>query len=405
MAVKRKSLAEKRKAIDEAIKNINKREGRTVIGTLKDEEIAEKLVIDYIPTPSLKVNSAAGGGVPRAKFSLVSGASDTGKSMLMLETIAKNIKEDIDFTGAWIESENSLEESSIKMFGITDEDLKDRFIFMPTEDMSAEAVLDAVIRLAHTGVDMIVINSLKCLTPKKELADSMEDQNVALQARINATFMRKVIPILATTGTALVAIQHYTTMIGGYGAPKAIGGGMQIKYNNVLTMELSKGYIESGTILAGVRDQYMPIELKITKNHCITDKNVYVKVSYFVKYGKGIDTKPEVIDAIFENGLVEKKGAWIREFNEEGKQEKGNERVLPDGTVAKWNGMAKFMEYLDSNPDYFEYLKNKVEGNITTESLGAEEIEELEKQNELEEQELQELESMIDEATEVTAEE
>ena len=214
MAVKRKSIAERKKSIGDAIKDINKAAGETIIGTLNDEEIAEKLIIDYIATPSLKLNNAIGGGVPRSKFTLVSGAEDVGKTMLMLETMAKNIKEDLDFVGAWFESENSLEESSIKMFGLTDKDLKERFIFMNVDDFPAEKVLDYVIRMAQSGVDMIVINSLKALTPQKEFTDSMEDNNMALQARLNAKFMRVIIPTIATSGSALVCIQHYTTNIG-----------------------------------------------------------------------------------------------------------------------------------------------------------------------------------------------
>ena len=126
MAIKRKSIAERKKMIGDAIKDINKAAGATIIGTLNDEDIAEKLVIEYIPTPSLRLNEATGGGIPRSKYTLVAGNPDSGKTMLMLETIAHNLETDPDFTGCWIESENSLESTSIKMFGITDKDLKDR---------------------------------------------------------------------------------------------------------------------------------------------------------------------------------------------------------------------------------------------------------------------------------------
>lgn len=401
MAVKRKSLAERRKEIGDAVKAINKAAGKTVIGTLNDEEIAEKLVIEYIPTPSLKVNHATGGGVPRGKYTLVAGNPDSGKTMLLLETMARNLQTDPDFTGCWIESENSLENTSIKMFGITDEDLKERFIFMNTDDMTAEEVLDYVIRIAYTGIDMIVINSLKCLTPTKEFQNDMKDDTVALQARVNSKFMRKVVPIIAASGSALVTIQHYSTNIGG--GPRAgalIGGGKQIRYNNVLTLELAKGFMDAKDMLYSVKDQYMPIELKVTKNHCITDRNTFVKLTYFVKYGQGIDSNPEIIDAVFNMNIVEKKGAWIREFNADGPQEKGNERTLPDGTIAKWNGLNAFMTYIEEHPEYFEYLKNKVEGNIVVEDLPEEEIEQL-KQIEAEEaEEMAKLEELIENSDE-----
>lgn len=403
MAVKRKSLAERKKAIGDAINAINKAEGKTVIGTLNDEEIAEKLVIDYIPTPSLKLNNAIGGGIPRGKFTLVSGNQDSGKTMLNLETIAFNIKNDPDFTGAWFESENSLEESSIKMFGITDKDLKERFIFMNVDDMPAETVLDYVVRMAHSGVDMIVINSLKALTPQKEYTDSMADNNVALQARLNAKFMRVIVPTIATSGSALVCIQHYTTNIGGYtmGDGKMIAGGLSIKYHNMLTIELRKGFIDAKHPLHAVKDQYFPVKVNITKNHCVTDRNVYVTTDYVVKIGQGIDATQEIFEVVFDKGIVIKAGAWIREYEPGKEQTKENVRVLPDGSKAAWNGMAKFVEYVNTHPDYYEYLKSKVESDdIKAESLSEEEIEEIEAQAANETEELKQLEAMIEDSTE-----
>jgi hypothetical protein len=245
---------------------------------------------------------------------------------------------------------------------------------------------------------MIVINSLKCLTPEKELKDDMADANIAIQARLNAKFMRKIIPVIADSGTALCIVQHLATDIGVmYGDNKAITGGMAIQYNNMLTMQLRKASINSTHPLYNVKDQYLAIKAKIIKNHCIPTRNPYVTVEYAVEIGKGIDVTQEILDVVFDAGIVDKAGAWIREYNENGPQEKGNERILPDGTKAAWNGMAKFVEYVNNNPDYFEYLRAKVEGNFVAESLSSEEIEQLKERESLEQQQLQELESMIDE--------
>ena len=394
----KKPFAERQKEMKAAIAAINKKEGETVIGNINNEEIAEKLKIYFIETPSMKLNNAIGGGVPRGKFTLVSGEKDSGKTMLLLETMAKGIKEDAEFVGVWFESEDSLENTSIEMFGITEKEQKERFVFMKTGSIPAESVLDYVIRMAQAGVDMIVINSLKCLTPEKELKDDMADANIAIQARLNAKFMRKIIPVIADSGTALCIVQHLATDIGVmYGDNKAITGGMAIQYNNMLTMQLRKASINSTHPLYNVKDQYLAIKAKIIKNHCIPTRNPYVTVEYAVEIGKGIDVTQEILDVVFDAGIVDKAGAWIREYNEDGPQEKGNERILPDGTKAAWNGMAKFVEYVNNNPDYFEYLRAKVEGNFVAESLSSEEIEQLKERENLEQQQLQELESMIDE--------
>lgn len=62
--------------------------------------------------------------------------------------------------------------------------------------------------------------------------------------------------------------------------------------------------------------------------------------------------------------------------------------------------MAKFLEFLNNNPDYVSYLRNKVEGNIETESLTAEEIDILQQQSTKEEQMVEQLNEVLDEALE-----
>ena len=158
MAIKRKSLAERKKAMKTACDAINKLAGETLIGNLENEEIAEVLKVDFIPTVSPRLNAAFGGGWPRGKMSLITGNSDSGKTARLLEDMANGLKTDPDFLGVWIESENSLEEKSINMFGIDTDSIKDRFFFLNAGNKPGEEILDYVIRMAHTGVDMIVIN-------------------------------------------------------------------------------------------------------------------------------------------------------------------------------------------------------------------------------------------------------
>ena len=94
MAVKRKSLAERKKAIKEACNAINKAAGDTIIGNLEDEEIAEVLRVEFIPTVSPRLNNAFGGGWPRGKMSLITGGPDSGKTARLLEDMANGFKTD-----------------------------------------------------------------------------------------------------------------------------------------------------------------------------------------------------------------------------------------------------------------------------------------------------------------------
>ena len=119
MAKKKMSLAEKKKMMSGMIGKINDKVGKSVIGFASDPDIKEKLTIEWIPTPSLRVNEITGGGIPRGKVTILAGDSDSGKTSHMLETIGLNMKEDPDFMALWLESEESLEIDALEtVFGI-----------------------------------------------------------------------------------------------------------------------------------------------------------------------------------------------------------------------------------------------------------------------------------------------
>lgn len=174
-----------------------------------------------------------------------------------------------------------------------------------------------------------------------------------------------------------------------------ITGGLAIRYNNVLTVEFSKGYIDSSNPLHKLKDQYMLINAKVTKNHCKTLVNPYKELSYTVRLGVGTDITGEVIEEAIRQEIVIKSGAWIKEYND-GIIEKGNERTLEDGTKCSWNGMAKFNEFIDNNPEYFEYLKERVSGDIKIKDLSDEEIEEIKNEEKSDKEIIEEFEKSIE---------
>lgn len=174
---------------------------------------------------------------------------------------------------------------------------------------------------------------------------------------------------------------------------KIISGGDQIKYNSYLTVDNARININSSNPLHSMKDRYMQFRTKVLKNHMRTTINPFVQCEYTVKIGEGTDVIGEIVDAAIEQEILDKRGAWIREYDNS-----GEERILPDNTKCAWNGMAKFLEFLNNNPDYVSYLRNKVEGNIESESLTAEEIDILQQQSTKEEQMVEQLNEVLDEA-------
>ena len=385
------SQAKRLKNLNDIVDSINKKAGSIIIGNASNEVIRQKLTVEVIPTASMKVNEAIGGGWPKKHFSILTGDADSGKTFLLLETIAKNMKEDPNFIACWIESEGSLNNEPLDMFGID----RNRFYFYAVGSEGGETAMDYIITFAKQGVDMIVINSLKCLTPSKEFKDKMEDANVALQARLNSKFMRIVIPTIFESNTALVAVQHKSTNIGSYMGGKIITGGEQIKYNSYLTVDNSRVNINANNPLYSMKDQYMQFRSKVLKNHMRTTVNPFVQCEYTVKIGEGTDITGEIVEAAIDQDVLTRKGAWIREYDEN-----GEERLLSENVKCAWNGISKLLEFLNNNPDYLEYLKNRVEGNIKSESLSLEEISILREQVENEDKIIEELNKTLEESKE-----
>ena len=207
------TLAEKKKRLDKLAEGFNKEKGKAVIGRIsQNEDLKNKLIVDFVETPSLKVNNALGGGWPKGRITIVSGNPDSGKTYILLETIAKKQKEDPDFVAGWLESEKSISQKDLELFGIDTE----RLYYLEVDNSGgAEEAIDATIASLLTGaIDMFVVNSLKCLVPKEEIDASMTKMQVGLQARMNSKMMRKLTSIIAEQNVAFIMVQHLTTEIG-----------------------------------------------------------------------------------------------------------------------------------------------------------------------------------------------
>ena len=75
-----KTIAEKKAILSKIAEKVNAKAGKQIVGMIgQSPEIMEKLTIKFIPTPSLDLNEALGGGFPRSRMTIVSGKEDSGK--------------------------------------------------------------------------------------------------------------------------------------------------------------------------------------------------------------------------------------------------------------------------------------------------------------------------------------
>lgn len=356
---KAKTLAEKLAILDKVSGAINDTAGKKIMGRIgADPEIMECLKINYIATPSKNVNEAAGGGFPRKRCTILAGLPDSGKTSLALQTIGENMQNDPDFVAGWLESEGSLEESYlVNTFGID----PSRFVYLELDrDGAGEVALDRAEAIMGTGaVDMFVINSLKALVPAEELSKSVSKAVVGTQSRMNARMTRKFGVLIAENNCAFVIITHLTVDIGSSSKdPLIVSGGHAIAFMSALTFDMRRLSIQEADPIK--KEEGVKICVRVRKNHCVPDRNPYLKTEYYAVFGEGIEKILTSLDTAVEQGILRKGGAWIYWDN-------------ADGTLKyKWNGKTEYRQFMRDNPEVLKELLGLV--NAEVEQMTAEEV-------------------------------
>ena len=163
--------SDKKKALDAALKQIDKAFGKGTLIRLGDKQVE---AIDSISTGSLGLDLALGiGGIPKGRIIEVYGPESSGKTTLTLHIIAEAQK--AGATCAFIDAEHALDVKYAANLGVDTENL-----YVSQPDFGEQA-LEIVENLARSGaVELIVVDSVAALTPKSEIEGDMGDQHVGL---------------------------------------------------------------------------------------------------------------------------------------------------------------------------------------------------------------------------------
>ena len=190
------SLAERLKNLDKISAEISEKNPSILMGRVNTTLIQNKLKGKFIPTASLELNQMIGGGFPKGKLTILAGNEDSGKTSLVLETIGLAMQENPEFIALWLETENSLSETMLKMFNV---DMERFYLIDISKKGGAEASLTASDSMlaCNANIDIAVINSLKGLTPSEELINDFASMQVGLAARLNSKMTRKFLPIIS----------------------------------------------------------------------------------------------------------------------------------------------------------------------------------------------------------------
>ncbi|WP_269431078.1 recombinase RecA [Helicobacter heilmannii] len=288
---------QKQKAIESAIKQIDKAFGKGALMRLGDREVEH---IEGISTGSLGLDVALGiGGVPKGRIVEIYGPESSGKTTLTLHIVAQTQKN--GGACAFIDAEHALDVQYAKKLGVDTDNL------LISQPDTGEEALEILETLARTGaVDVIVVDSVAALTPRAEIEGDMGDQHVGLQARLMSQALRKITGILHKMNTTLIFINQIRMKIGtmGYGSPETTTGGNALKFYASVRIDIRR--------IATLKQNEQPIgnrvRVKVVKNKVAPP---FKEAEFDVMYGSGISFEGELIDYGVKLDFVEKSGAWF----------------------------------------------------------------------------------------------
>src|ERR687894_1630435 len=217
-----KAGAERGRAIDAALANIEKKFGKGSIMRLGEREVSD---VPAISTTALSIDAAIGiGGVPRGRVIEIYGPESSGKTTLALHIVAEAQK--AGGVAAYIDAEHAMDSDYAGKLGVNIDQL---LISQPDSGEQALEIAEALVR--SNGVDVIVVDSVAALVPRAELDGEMGDSLPGLQARLVSQALRKLTAIVGQSNTSLIFINQIREKIGVmFGSPETTTGGGALKF-------------------------------------------------------------------------------------------------------------------------------------------------------------------------------
>ncbi|MBO8161079.1 MAG: hypothetical protein H0Z24_05535 [Thermosipho sp. (in: Bacteria)] len=337
------------KKILSIINEINKKFGTNAV-QVGSEIVTSK--VERIPTGSISLDIALGGGIPVGRFTEISGALSSTKTTQVAHIVANAQKQGL--VCLWADAEGTTDKEYLEYLGVNIDEL------IYTRPDGLEECTQMILDMQRSGlVNVAVIDSIEALSPIKEQESEMEDSvQMGIKPKLLAEFFRKYQAgnnRLVREGKkpfTIIGINQLRERMSAYGDPEFSPGGRAKGFTASVELRLRRGdWITQGSnsnkeIVGQV------VKFKINKNKTFKPMQTGEFDFYFAENKAGIkplynDNFKSIIIESIAWGLIDRAGAWYY-------LDKGTENEK------KFQGTDKLIEYFRENPQLIEEYRNKI---------------------------------------------
>lgn len=328
VGIKEKPSDEVLNKIRESNEKINKAFGEGTVMLFGDKP---QTGYDVVSTGSISLDNALGiGGFPRGRMIEIYGMESTGKTTIALHVLAEAQKKGLKCL--LVDAENSFDPEYAEAIGVDIEKLN------YCQPLCGEEGLEVADRsISNKDADVVVVDSVAALIPKRELEGEMGDSVIGLQARLMSQACRKLVGIVAKQNAIIIFINQIRSKVGIiYGSPEVVCGGMALQFYASMRLRVSRvEQIKNGEMILG-----NTTKVKVVKNKCCPPMKT---VEFDILYGIGIDKPSDVFNMAVEKGVIEKSGSWYS--HKDNKFGQGRDMVI---------------QLLRDNPEIMEEIESEI---------------------------------------------
>lgn len=317
-------------SISDTIKELNKKYGNVVS---RPNELADGDVdIPFVSTGIYSLDKLFGcGGMPRGRIVEVYGQESSGKSTLAL--FVASIVQKTGGSVLWVDAEACWSAGYAKQIGV---DLDKIIVASPeTMEEAFDIMADVV---SKNEIELIVLDSVAALVPKAELEGDMEDQQMALGARLMGKALRRMTGSLAKTKISVIFLNQLRDRVGVFfGNKHTTPGGNSLKFFASVRIEVKRGELikDKNDSVIGNKMNLYAAKNKVGSPFKTCSLDLY--------YAKGVDVTSDLFDIAVASGVITKSG-----------------NTYQFGDVKMGVGHDNAKEFLSTNGEILEQIKSKL---------------------------------------------